>query len=87
MEGREGVLSDISVLDLSQGVAGPFCAKLVAGLGAGVVKIEPPETGDVSRQAEPILGDRPESESSALFSYLNTSKKSVTLDPGIPQQA
>lgn len=59
MEGREGVLSDISVLDLSQDVAGPFCAKLLAGLGAEVVKIEPPETGDVSRQAEPILGDRP----------------------------
>ncbi len=87
MESREVVLSDINVLDLSQGVAGPFCAKLLAGLGADVIKVEPPGTGDTSRQSGPFLGSRPELESSALFSYLNTSKKSVTLDPGIPQQA
>ena len=56
MEARDQVLSDINVLDLSQGVAGPFCAKLLAGLGAEVIKVEPPGTGDPSRQAEPFLG-------------------------------
>ena len=87
MESRDGILGDINVLDLSQGVAGPFCAKLLAGLGAEVIKIEPPGTGDPSRQAEPFLGDRRSLESSALFAYLNTSKKSVTLDLDIPRQA
>ena len=87
METSKGVLSDINVLDLSQGVAGPFCAKLLAGLGAEVIKVEPPGTGDPSRQAEPFLGDCRDLESSALFAYLNTSKKGITLDLDVPRQA
>jgi len=83
----DGILSDITVLDLSRGVAGPFCTKLLAGLGAEVVKVEPPETGDPSRQAEPFLGDCRGLENSALFAYLNTGKKSVTLNLDIPLQA
>ena len=86
MESSDGILGDISVLDLSQGVAGPFCAKLLAGLGAEVIKIEQPGTGDPSRQAGPFMGSRRGLESSALFAYLNTSKKSVTLDLDIPSQ-
>ena len=81
------LLSDISVLDLSQGVAGPFSTKLLAGLGAEVIKLEPPSTGDSSRSSEPFLGDEATLENSALFSYINTSKKSVTLDPSIRQHA
>lgn len=87
MENSDGILSDISVLDLSQGVAGPFAAKFLAGLGAEVIKVEPPGTGDTSRQARPFLGDGDDVESSALFSYLNTSKKSVTLSLDISSQA
>ena len=83
----DGVLSDIKVLDLSQGVSGPFCAKFLAGLGAEVIKVEPPGTGDSSRHSEPFLGEGDGVESSALFAYLNTSKKSVTLDLDIPDQA
>ena len=83
----EGALSDISVLDLSEGVAGPFCAKLLAGLGAEVIKVEPPGTGDSSRSSGPFLGGSSTLESSALYSYINTSKKSVTLDPAIPSQS
>jgi len=83
----DGILSDITVLDLSRGVAGPFCTKLLAGLGAEVVKVELPETGDPSRQAEPFLGDCRGLENSALFAYLNTGKKSVTLNLDIPLQA
>jgi crotonobetainyl-CoA:carnitine CoA-transferase CaiB-like acyl-CoA transferase len=78
MENNGGVLSDIKVLDLSQGVAGPFCAKFLAGLGAEVIKVEPPFTGDSSRQSEPIMGGESGLERSALFAYLNTSKKSIT---------
>ena len=84
---NDNILSDIKVLDLSQGVAGPFCSKLLAGLGAEVVKVEPPGTGDSSRSSRPFLGGSVTPENSALFSYINTSKKSVTLDPAVPQQA
>ena len=77
-----GVLHDIRVLDLSQGVPGPFCAKLLAGMGAEVIKVEPPGTGDFSRRAGPFLGDGDDAQpqNSALFLYLNTSKKGITLD-------
>ena len=81
------ILSDIRVLDLSQGVAGPFSTKLLAGLGAEVIKLEPPGTGDSSRSSEPFLGNEATLENSALFSYINTSKKSVTLDPSIRPHA
>ena len=56
---NNNLLSDISVLDLSQGVAGPFSTKLLAGLGAEVIKVEPPDTGDLSRSSEPFLGGTP----------------------------
>jgi CoA:oxalate CoA-transferase len=73
-------LSDVRVLDLSDGVAGPFCTKLLAGLGAEVIKVEPPGSGDLTRRAGPFPGAEPHPEQSALFLYLNTGKKSVTLD-------
>ena len=85
--GSGGGLGDIKVLDLSQEVSGPFCAKFLAGLGAEVIKVEPTGTGDSSRQSEPLLGGRNDVESSALFAYLNTSKMSVTLDLDNPEQA
>jgi crotonobetainyl-CoA:carnitine CoA-transferase CaiB-like acyl-CoA transferase len=73
-------LSDIRVLDLSEAVAGPFCTKLLAGLGAEIIKIETPGTGDVSRRMGPFVQETPGPEQSALFLYLNTGKKSITLD-------
>lgn len=73
-------LSDIRVLDLSEEVAGPFCTKLLAGLGADVIKIEPPGTGDVSRRTGPFVTETPGAEQSALYLYLNTGKKGITLD-------
>ena len=73
-------LGDICVLDLSEDIAGPFCSKLLAGLGAEVIKVERPGSGDVSRRAGPGLRATPHPEESALFLYLNTGKKSITLD-------
>jgi CoA:oxalate CoA-transferase len=73
-------LRDICVLDLSEDIAGPFCSKLLAGLGAEVIKVERPGSGDVSRRAGPGFGVTPHLEQNALFLYLNTGKKSVTLD-------
>ena len=75
----EEALSDLRLLDLSQGIAGPYCAKLFADLGAEVIKIEPPN-GDRSRGMGPFPNDEPHPEKSGLFLHLNTGKKSVTLD-------
>ncbi len=72
-------LNNLKVLDLSQGIAGPFCAKLLADLGADVIKVEPP-TGDVSRQYGPFPGEEPDPECSASFFYFNTSKRGLVLD-------
>ena len=74
------VLGDIRVLDLSEDIAGPFCTKLLAGLGAEVIKVEPPGTGDVTRTTGPFVHETPHAEQSAAFLYLNTGKKSITLD-------
>ncbi len=75
----DAALSDLRVVDLTQGVAGPYCTKLLADCGAEVIKIEPPG-GDVSRRLGPFPSDLPHPERSGLFLHLNTNKKSVTLD-------
>ena len=66
-------------------VAVPYCCKLLASLGAEVVKAEPPQIGDQSRRLGPFPGDIPHTECSGLFLYLNTGKKGITLDLGDPQ--
>lgn len=82
--GTEGyALSGVTVLDLSTGVAGPYCTRLLAGLGAQVIKVEPPG-GDPTRLLGPFIGGTPSSEGSALFHHLNAAKKSVTLDVDDP---
>lgn len=73
-------LSDLTVLDLSQYVSGPYCTKLLASFGAEVIKVEHPDSGDVSRRYGPFHHDTPDIEQSALFLYLNTNKKGITLD-------
>src|SRR3990172_6885603 len=72
-------LGDLRVLDLGQRIAGPFCSKLFACMGADVVKVEPPE-GDPSRRAGPFPGDMPHPEKSGEYLYLNMGKKGVTLN-------
>src|SRR5919108_655784 len=80
-------LGDVRVLDLSEDIAGPFCSRLLAALGAEVVKVERPGSGDMSRRAGPSLGTTPHPEQSALFLYLNTGKKSITLNVESPTGA
>ena len=110
-----GLLEGVRVIDLTHYMSGPYCTKLLATLGADVVKIERPGTGDPLRHVGPFatttsglvrkqgrdggeipptplpegetigdLSDRQgygnQLESGAWFLYLNTSKKSVTLD-------
>ena len=72
-------LSGIKVLEYAQFVSGPYCAKLMADLGAEVTKIEPPE-GDIARKRGPFPGDIHHPERSGLFLYNNTNKSGVTLD-------
>ena len=76
----EGALADITVLDLTHHIAGPYCTKLLATYGAEVIKIERPGTGDPARQAGPFSGDAPHPEKSGLFLHLNTNKQSVTIN-------
>ena len=67
------------VLDLTHHVAGPYCTKLLADFGADVVKVERLQ-GDPARGLHPFANDEPHLEHSLLFAYLNTNKKSITLD-------
>jgi crotonobetainyl-CoA:carnitine CoA-transferase CaiB-like acyl-CoA transferase len=78
-----GTLGNLRVLDLGQDVSGPFCARLLADQGADVIKIEPCE-GDPARRIGPFAGDEPHPEKSVRFLYLNTNKRSVTLDISKP---
>ena len=77
-----GLLEGIRVLDLGSDVSGPFCAGLLADYGADVIKVEPPDVGDVARSSGPFAGDDPHPEKSIPFLYLNTNKRSITLDFG-----
>ena len=72
-------LSGVRILDLTHYIAGPYCTKLFADLGADVIKIEKPG-GDGGRWLHPFIGDEPHPEKSALFLYVNTNKRSVILD-------
>lgn len=73
-------LSDVRVLDLSWYIAGPYCAKLLADYGADVIKVERPGEGDPARGMGPFHHDDPHPEKSGLFLFLNTNKRSITLN-------
>ena len=73
-------LAGLTILDLTQQVAGPYATRLLAAYGAEVIKIERPGSGDPARAAGPFPGDLPHPERSARFLYLNTGKQSVTLN-------
>ena len=71
-------LDDIRVLDLA-GEIGQYCTKLLADLGADVIKIEPPE-GDPVRDLPPFYHDEPGPDKSLYWLNLNTNKRSATLN-------
>ncbi len=75
-------LSNLRVLELAGGVAGEYCGKLLADFGAEVIKIEAPGTGSETRRMAPFAEGAQANENSGLFAYLNTGKRSVTLDLG-----
>ena len=72
-------LEGVRVLEVGNFVSAPYCGRLFAGYGADVTKVEPPD-GDVARAHGPFKDGEPHPETSALFLYLNTNKRSITLD-------
>jgi len=77
---RKKPLEDIVVLDLTRVLAGPYCAMILANLGAKIIKVERPETGDDSRSFGPYKNGQ-----SAYFVSLNRGKKSIALDLKKPE--
>jgi len=75
------LLAGVRVLDLTSSIAGPYAGQLLADLGATVVKVEKPETGDDARAWGPpfLYGE------SLWFMSVNRSKQSITLDFSVPQ--
>jgi crotonobetainyl-CoA:carnitine CoA-transferase CaiB-like acyl-CoA transferase len=69
-------LDGYTVLDVSTGLAGAYCTKLLADGGATIIKVEPP-AGDPLRRWSETGGPIPSGEDGALFQYLSTSKQSV----------
>ncbi|UPJ79327.1 CoA transferase [Bradyrhizobium sp. 183] len=81
-----GILDDLVVLDLSEGIAGPLCGRLLADYGARVIKIEPRE-GARDRRLPPFMADDPHPEKSLFHLLLNLNKRSITLDITRPEGA
>jgi crotonobetainyl-CoA:carnitine CoA-transferase CaiB-like acyl-CoA transferase len=72
-------LAGLRVVEMAGDIAGPYCAKLLADLGAEVTKIERP-SGDPMREWGPFPGGVPDPNRSGLFEYLNAGKYGTTVD-------
>jgi crotonobetainyl-CoA:carnitine CoA-transferase CaiB-like acyl-CoA transferase len=80
-------LAGVVVLDLTRYLAGPYCTLLLAGLGADVIKIEPPGKGDLHRRFPPFVGPKGASgkpqtsdDMGVFMLHRGRNKKSITLD-------
>jgi len=80
--GKSGVLSGVRVLDFGRYIAGPYCAALLADMGADVIRIEKRE-GSEDRFVQPIVPERGAGEGGegAMFLQMNRNKRGLTLDP------
>jgi len=88
MLGRLDALKGVRVLDISRVLAGPLVGQMLGDLGAEVIKVEHPRTGDESRQyGPPFIGDAedPASRATAFFLSANRNKKSVSIDFSTPE--
>jgi len=72
---QPGPLSGYTIVDLSRILAGPYCTHLMAEMGARVIKVEAPKTGDDARQYGPFTNGK-----SMYFSSVNRGKESIVLD-------
>ena len=67
----EKALAGVKVVEYANFISGPFCTKLMADLGAEVIKVEKPGVGDEAREYGPFPNDVPHPERSGLFLFLN----------------
>ncbi len=79
MSTERTALEAFQILDLTQSI-GQYASRLLADLGADVIRVEPPG-GGTARQALPFVGDVPDVERSIPFLHLNANKRSIVLDP------
>lgn len=75
MKNNSGPLKGIIILDLTRVLVGPYCTMVLSDLGARVIKVEAPKTGDDSRSFGPFIKDY-----SAYFMSLNRGKESIALN-------
>lgn len=83
-----GALEGIRVLDLSRVLAGPWCGQILADLGAEVIKVERPKTGDDTRMWGPpwMKNDQGENtREAAYYQSTNRNKMSVAIDISTPE--
>ena len=73
-------LAKIRVVEWGELISAAYCARLLQEFGATVDKVEPP-AGDSARAYGPFPGDVPDAESSGIFVYLNSGKRSIVADP------
>ena len=73
-------LEGVKVVEVASLVAGPYCGKLLADLGAQVIKLEMPGAGDSARLQGPFFETAPHREASILFYFMNLGKRGITLD-------
>ena len=75
-----GPLTGVHVLDLSRVLAGPYAAMILGDLGADVIKVEKPGSGDDTRQWGPPFVDTPSGHESTYFLSANRNKRSIEID-------
>src|SRR5438270_11655247 len=80
MSDRGGPLAGLRVLDLGTRIAAPFCAGLLGEMGADVVKIEQPGSGDFMREIGPFTDGRDGNPYSLFWAVEGRGRRSVTLD-------
>jgi crotonobetainyl-CoA:carnitine CoA-transferase CaiB-like acyl-CoA transferase len=76
--------SAIKVVECGEGIPAAFGAKMLADVGAQVIKVEPPG-GDLARRRGPFPGDQADPEKSGIYIYLNTNKRGVVADLTRPE--
>ena len=81
----DGALQGVRVVEWGNFISAPFCGKVLAELGAQVIKLETPRSGDDSRRHGPYPGGIPDQERSGLFLLANINKRGISLDLRSPQ--
>ena len=78
-------LDDLTIIDLSHALAGPFASTMLADYGAEVIKIEPPGSGDIARGWGPPFYENEQERSGSYFVGLHRNKKSIEIDLKHPE--